>query len=159
VLVCRCTTNGYLYKHERFRNFVLVHESLFERPPGLAPGDDLSINGNSGYFVYLEPPHQIWPKCLEVQGLYQEVGDIFGLPGLTHGNDAPDLTAREAARRPVGEWNELRITSQAGALTVEQNGLVVNQSTPGDSSEGLIALESEGAEIHWRDLRIQRLPD
>jgi hypothetical protein len=158
VLECKCQPNGYLYKNEIFRNFVLKLGYRFERPPGLAPGADDTFTGNSGYFVYLEPPHQIWPRCLEVQGSHLETGDVFGLPGLTAGNDNPDFAALASARRLVGEWNDLQITSVDGALTVELNGVVVNSSTPTGLSEGLIALESEGAEIHWRDVLIKRLP-
>lgn len=158
VLECQCKPNGYFYKNEVFSNFDLRLEFRFARPPELAPGADSTFFGNSGYFVYLEPPHEIWPRCLEVQGSYPETGDIFGLPGLTPVNDAPDLAGLALAKRPVGEWNELRIESRDGALEIELNANVVNTSTAGALSEGLIAFESEGAEIHWRNVRIKRLP-
>ena len=106
----------------------------------------------------MQPPHQVWPQALEVQGAYGDTGDIFGLPWLTSGNDAPDAAALSAARRPVGDWNDLAITSRDGALEVTLNGHVVNRSSPGALSEGTIALQCEGAEIHWRDVRIKRLP-
>jgi hypothetical protein len=158
VIECACQTNGYLYKEQVYENFELALQFRFERPSDLASGDDASFFGNSGYFVYLSPPHEIWPPCLEVQGSYPETGDIFRLPGLLPGNDAPDLAALAQAKRPVGEWNDLIIVSQDGALDVELNGVQVNHSEPSELREGLIALESEGAEIHWRDIRIKQLP-
>jgi hypothetical protein len=158
VLKCECQSNGYLYKNETYRNFVLKLSFRFERPIDLAPGADPSFTGNSGYFVYLAPPHGVWPRCLEVQGSYQETGDIFALPGLLPGNDSPDLAVMQEVRRTVGEWNDLTVTSVEGGLTIELNGRVVNTSTAGELSEGLIALESEGAEIHWRDVVVKRLP-
>lgn len=157
VLKCKCQPNGYFYKNESYRNFVLALSFRFERPTDLAPGADASFNGNSGTFVYVSPPHQVWPSCLEVQGSYQETGDIFELPGLLPGNDNFDVAALNSVRRPVGDWNDLQITSNEGALEIELNGARVNQSTPGDLSEGIIALESEGAEVHWRDVRVKRL--
>ncbi len=157
-LRCTCQPNGYFYRNETFKNFVLKLEFRFERPPSLAPGMDDTFQGNSGYFVYLTPPHGIWPTCLEVQGSYPETGDIFSLPDLGPGNDAPDLGELALARRPVGDWNQLTIHSAEGALSVELNGHVVNSSTPGPLTEGLIAFESEGAEIHWRNVLVQRLP-
>lgn len=158
VLKCKCQPNGYMYKNESFRNFVMKLEFRFERPAGLAPGADSTFTGNSGYFVYLTPPHEIWPRCLEVQGSYQESGDIFGLPGLLPGADDPDMAKIAAQRRPVGEWNTLSISSQEGALEIDLNGVVVNTSAAGELVEGLIALESEGAEIHWRNVMIQKKP-
>ena len=157
VLKCKCQPNGYFYKNETYRNFVLALSFRFERPADLAPGTDASFNGNSGTFVYLSPPHQVWPSCLEVQGSYQETGDIFRLPGLLPGNDNFDVAALSSVRRAVGDWNDLQITSSQGALEIELNGMRVNQSSPGDLSEGIIALESEGAEVHWRDVRVKRL--
>jgi hypothetical protein len=157
-LHCNCLPNGYFYKNEVYRNFVMELEFRFERPVDLAPGDDATFVGNSGVFVYLAPPHEVWPVCLEVQGSYQETGDIFRLPGLLPGNDNLDLAALATARRPVGEWNQMSIRSDEGALEVELNGMLVNQSTPGELSEGIVALESEGAETHWRNVRIQRWP-
>jgi hypothetical protein len=157
-LECDGQPNGYIYRSEVYRNFVLKLEFRFERPPELLPGQDATFFGNSGYFVYVQAPHQVWPEALEVQGAYQDTGDIFGLPWLSSGNDAPDTAALAAARRPVGEWNELRITSQEGALEVVLNGHVVNRSTPGNLREGAIALQSEGSEIHWRNVMIKRLP-
>ena len=156
-LKCSCVPNGYLYRNETFRNFILRVSFRFERPAGLASGADDTFTGNSGYFVYLTPPHEVWPRCLEVQGSYLETGDIFGLPGLLEANDAPDFASIVAARRPVGEWNDLVVTSEEGALTVELNGVPVNTSPAGELREGLIALESEGAEVHWRDVMIKRL--
>jgi hypothetical protein len=158
IIKCDGQPNGYIYRDEVYRNFVLKLQFRFARPPTLPAGQDDQFWGNSGYFVYVQEPHQVWPEALEVQGAYRDTGDIFGLPWLTSGNDAPDATALSAARRAVGEWNELRITSQDGALEVNLNGHVVNRSTPGSLSEGAIALQSEGAEIHWRDVAVRRLP-
>lgn len=157
-LRCNCLPNGYFYKNETYRNFVFALEFRYERPANLAPGDDATFTGNSGVFVYLAPPHGIWPTCLEVQGSYQETGDIFRLPGLLPGNDGFDAALLASARRPVGEWNALSVSSNEGALEVELNGVLVNQSTPGDLREGILALESEGAETHWRNVRVKRLP-
>src|SRR5262245_62139468 len=74
VLKCSCQPAGYLVKNVTYENFVFALEFRFERPATLAPGDDASFVGNSGYFVYLTPPHGIWPSCLEVQGSYPETG-------------------------------------------------------------------------------------
>lgn len=158
VLECACQTNGYLYKNVTYENFVLALQFRFERPADLAPGADQSFLGNSGYFVYLTPPHEVWPSCLEVQGSYPETGDVFRLPGLLPGNDNPDLNALAQAKRPVGEWNDLTIVSKDGALDVELNGIAVNHSEPSELRQGVIALESEGAAIHWRDVRIKQMP-
>ncbi|HMJ10971.1 MAG TPA: DUF1080 domain-containing protein, partial [Polyangiaceae bacterium] len=110
-LKCDGQPNGYIYGSGVYRNFVFKLQFRFERPPTLPPGQDDTFTGNSGYFVHVQPPHRVWPEAIEIQGSYRDTGDIFGLPLLSPGNDSPDTAALNAARKPVGEWNDLRITS------------------------------------------------
>jgi beta-1,2-mannobiose phosphorylase / 1,2-beta-oligomannan phosphorylase len=60
--------------------------------------------------------------------------------------------------RPLGEWNQVRLTCEGGDLTCMLNGIVVNEGTAGSLSSGKIMIQSEGAEIFLRNVRALPLP-
>ncbi|MEZ6047476.1 MAG: DUF1080 domain-containing protein [Planctomycetaceae bacterium] len=64
---------------------------------------------------------------------------------------------REAARKPVGEWNSLEVESRAGVLTAKLNGELICQNKPGEVNSGRIGFQSEGFEVHFRNIRIKEL--
>ena len=161
VLECSGLPFGYWYAPGTYRNFILRLEYRFERPLDLADGADDTYPGNSGYFVYLTPPHRAppegWPLALEVQGSHDGFGGVYTLPEFVAVSPV-DMAALQAAKRPVGAWNEVEIRSDEGEVGVTLNGYVLTTSTPTALREGLIGFESEGAEVHWRNLRVKRLP-
>jgi hypothetical protein len=57
--------------------------------------------------------------------------------------------------RPINCWNECRIISRGGKLTVEINGTSAGETTGITPSSGRIALQSEGSEVHFRRIRIR----
>lgn len=62
------------------------------------------------------------------------------------------------AERPVGEWNEYEITVDHGTIALRVNGEVLNEATDVLETPGKIGLQSEGAEIHFRNIRLAPLP-
>jgi hypothetical protein len=64
-----------------------------------------------------------------------------------------DARQREAG----GEWNLYRITVDHGAVTLEVNGEVLNQASEVLEVPGRIALQSEGAPIQFRNIRLTPL--
>jgi hypothetical protein len=58
------------------------------------------------------------------------------------------------AEKPTGEWNEATIIVKDGNITHLLNGEVVNTARLGNTKEGNIVLQSEGAEIYYRNVRI-----
>ena len=58
------------------------------------------------------------------------------------------------AERPIGEWNEYEIIVDHGMVTLKVNGEVLNEATEVAQLPGKIALQSEGAEIHFRNIRL-----
>ena len=85
-------------------------------------------------------------------------------PGQTSKLSSPAIKAtdypeaRKQALKPVGEWNSIEIISRAGAVTALLNGAKVGECEPGQLKEGPIGFQSEGAEIHFRNLWIRDLP-
>lgn len=158
VLVCTGQPSGYFYAPGIYSNFSWRVDFRFVRPSDLLPQDDATWGGNSGYFVYIQPPHQVWPRALEVQGQNSNLGDVFSLPDLAPLADDLDQAAALSARWPVGEWNTIEVLSVDGALTVWLNSVKINYSPPTELREGQLALESEGVEVHFRNIEVKRLP-
>jgi hypothetical protein len=160
VIICTGKPNGYFYTDKSFKNYVLRYDWRYQRPSGLT--DDSAFRGNSGLLVHIQLPHQIWPKSVEVQGQNATHGRTFAI-GSKKGDPAPstftgkfDPTVQKGAVRPVGEWNTTEVVCQDGAITCKINGKQVDAGK-GNLTEGPIGLQSEGSEIHFRNIRIKEL--
>jgi hypothetical protein len=153
-LVCTGHPNGYFYTDKSYKNYVLVYDWRYKRPSGLT--DDLKFGGNSGCLVHIQPPHKVWPKCVEVQGMNRDHGMLLFL-GCKKLEAKYDRAARNKATKPVGEWNTTEITCGAdGSISCKINGTEVS-SGRGNLTEGVIGFQSEGAEIHFRNIKIKEM--
>jgi hypothetical protein len=151
-ILCRGLPKGYLYSREPYKNFTLRCEFRYVPEEG---AEELE-KSNTGFMVHIQEPHRVWPYSLEVQGRWDELCSIKangGAPELTI-HDKPEV--REQVRRPVEEWNSVEILSKDGALTAWLNGELVCESEPGELTGGLLGLQSEGYEVHFRNLRVRR---
>ena len=59
---------------------------------------------------------------------------------------------------PVGEWNHYYIRAINGEVRLWVNGEEVSGGTDCQPATGYLCLESEGAPIEFRNLRIRELP-
>lgn len=153
VIICSGDPKGYLHSRERFGDFTFRGSYRFE--PEADADDERLAASNTGFMIHINEPHTIWPRSLEVQGKWSEMCSIKsngGVPDLTIEDDA---VARESARKPVGEWNEIEIVSRAGTLESFLNGTLICRSEAGELTEGFIGLQSELFEVHFRNLRIR----
>ena len=57
-----------------------------------------------------------------------------------------------------GEWNTYDVVCVDGVVKLSVNGKFVNGISKATQKKGYICLESEGAEIHFRNIRIIELP-
>jgi hypothetical protein len=144
-IVCTGKPNGYFYTEKSYKNYILRAEFKY---PDKA--------GNSGYLIHIQGEHKVWPKCIEVQGQYSGVCSIFPISGLK-GPKADNAEARKKAAKPHTEWNTVEIVSKDGTLTSSLNGTKIAEAGPYDAVEGPIGFQSEGAEIHFRNIRIKEL--
>jgi hypothetical protein len=150
-IVCTGKPNGYLRTAKSYKDFVLKYDWMYKRPANLK--DEKSFAGNSGCLVHIQMPDKVWPKCVEVQGENRTHAKIFAIFGAK-GKFSDDNEARWKALRPVGEWNTTEIISKDGSLTSKINGVQI-ATGKGDLTEGPIGFQSEGAEIHFRNLLIR----
>lgn len=152
-IVCFGKPKGYLYSKEKFTDFTLRLELRFAPPADESAAE--KFNPNTGVMLHITEPHKQWPKSLEVQGRFADLATIKENGGAAKVEIVDDPAARESARKPVGEWNALEIVSKAGAITAFLNGTKICESQPSDVTSGMIGLQSEDFEVHFRRLRIR----
>ena len=146
VIKCTGKPNGYFATRKPYGDCILRLDFKY---PDKA--------GNSGYLMNITGKHKVFPKCVEVQGLYASVCAIFPLGGAKGPRPKVDSAARKRALKPHDEWNSIEIISRGGALTAILNGVKVCESEPYGLKKGPIGFQSEGAEIHFRNIRIKEL--
>lgn len=152
VLVCKGKPAGYICTQADYTNYVL---ELDWRWPGAA--------GNSGVLLRKIGDDKIWPKSLEAQLQSENAGDFWKIEEFPSTTDASRTNGRNCKKthgneKPLGEWNHYKISVDHGTVTLEVNGQVLNQATDVLETAGKICLQSEGAEIHFRDIRITPVP-
>lgn len=158
VLCCKGQPVGYLRTEKKYTNFTLKLQ--WRWPTGSKPGNNgvlLRIQDGEHYFG------NTWPKSIEAQLMNQSAGDIFTIgefplkTGRNKGRYTPKL--HPSNEKPQGEWNEYEITMQGGQLKIVVNGVLQNEGTDAAVVPGYIGLQSEGAPIEFRNIRIVPLSD
>ncbi|MFV0446816.1 MAG: DUF1080 domain-containing protein, partial [Planctomycetaceae bacterium] len=143
VLVCRGEPHGYLRTTTMYQDFELGLEWRF-------PKDE---HGNSGVLMFTSGEDRIWPTAVQVQLHKPKTGSIFGSGGA---QVVPEVESRELMR-PVDQWNKMQILCRQGEVQVSINGKSVGQAQVVSPQAGAIGLQSEGSEVHFRNLWIRDL--
>jgi hypothetical protein len=153
IVICTGKPNGYFYTDKSYKNYVMVYDWRYKRPENLK--DDKDFGGNSGALMHIQTPHAVWPKCVEVQGENRTHGSYIFIKGK--GTSKYDRAAKDKAVKPVGEWNTTEITLLPdGTITTKINGTDVN-SGKSELTEGPFGFQSEGAEIHFKNIKVKQL--
>lgn len=171
LLVCTGQPIGVMRSEKQYENFIL-HIEWRHMQPG----------GNSGMFAWSEgtvPEGHRLPKGMEIQMLELDWvnlhklkdgslppiayvhGELFGANGLTTTPDNPRGNRSKSFEnrcKGKGEWNEYDVVCVDGVVKLSVNGKFVNGVSQASVRKGYLCLESEGAEIHFRNIRIMELP-
>lgn len=150
---------GFIRTDKKYSNFRLHVEWKYPRE---------SIN--SGIFLFVQDDMKLWPNAVECQLMKGKVGDFVLLGGsnvvefkLPAGTERPKFPVvkrfGESNENPAGEWNNADIICKDGSITVFINGTLQNKATGSLNKSGYIALQSEGGEIHFRNVRLTPLED
>ena len=161
LLICRGEPLGYLATKRKFKDFRLIAE--WRWAPGKEPG-------NSGVLLRITGrPVSFLPRCLEAQLKSGSAGDLWAFHGFkckgakdrfksVKGHeqlgDFLGIGKIKANENPPGQWNNYEITLRGGNLTLAVNGKKTNEATGCDQVAGPIGLQSEGAEIHFRTVKL-----
>jgi hypothetical protein len=163
---------GFLRTDRQYENFV-------------AEFDWMHVNtkevGNSGFFVWGDPlpaVGTVYTRGIEVQVLVNltytdkktgavtatSQGDLFSIWGASCKPDRPHplgwerCLPSENRAKGGGEWNHYRVEANNGRITLAVNGKEVSGVSKCRPRKGYLALESEGAECHFRNLTTKELP-
>src|SRR5581483_7291919 len=75
-----------------------------------------------------------------------------------HPNGWARCLPSERRAKGGGEWNHYRIEANNGSIKLAVNGKVVSGVSECNPRKGYLALESEGAECHFKNIKIKELP-
>jgi len=157
ILICKGQPAGYIRTQQAYGDYELT--VVYRWAPG-------TRGGNSGVLLHASTPHElgIWPKCLESQLETGNAGDFWQLGELI---TVPDAASRTKGRRivrhandvenPLGEWNTKVIRCEGASVSVAVNGTPTNSGTACTALSGTICFQSEGAEIHFKQISLKPL--
>jgi hypothetical protein len=165
---------GYLRTDRHYENFILEFEWFH------APSPKGSV-GNSGMFVWGDPLPAVgtgYTRSIEVQVLVNlewtdkksgkstatSQGDLFSIWGAKCKPDRPHPLGWERCIPSENhckgefEWNHYKVVANNGVLKLTVNGKEVSGVYECNPRKGYLALESEGSECRFKNLKIKELP-
>jgi hypothetical protein len=171
ILICKGQPIGVMRSDRQYENFIL-HIEWQHKEPG----------GNSGVFVWsnaVPGEKNRLPNGVEVQMLELDWvnlhkrpdgelppvayvhGELFGVGGVETTPDNPrGPRSKSIENRALGRgnWNTYDVVAVDGVIKLAVNGKFVNGIAKSTQKKGYLCLESEGAEIHFRNIKILELP-
>jgi hypothetical protein len=161
VIHCEGSVNGYLITEKEYDNYVLRVEWRW--------GEKVHTKNkvrNSGVFVHVVGEDKIWPKAIEAQLMADHAGDFWLVDNFKLDVDPkrqdPKVNRhyfrmKDGVEKKLGEWNQYEITCKGDTIKLVINGHLVNEGKNAELSRGKILLQSEGAEIHFRNVELKPL--
>lgn len=169
-LICFGHPIGVIRSEKKYENFILHIE-----------WKHMEAGGNSGTFVWSEAnadetnrlPNGVEVQMLELDWVNLNKrngetppiayvhGELFGVGGVETIPDNPRGTRSKSIENRClgkGQWNVYEVVCVDGTIKLSVNGKFVNGISKSSQKNGYICLESEGAEIHFRNIRIIELP-
>lgn len=169
MLVCTGQPIGVMRSEKQYENFILHIEWMHTE-----------AGGNSGVFVWSNAnpaeasrlPDGVEVQMLELEwvnlnkrdGVTPPVayvhGELFGVGGVSTVPDNPRGTRSKSLEnlcKGRGEWNSYDVVCIDGVIKLSVNGKFVNGISEASQKKGYLCLESEGARILFRNIRIIEL--
>ncbi|MBA4140656.1 MAG: DUF1080 domain-containing protein [Segetibacter sp.] len=170
LLICAGQPIGVMRSEKEYENFILQIEWMH-----------LEAGGNSGVFVWSDAkpneksrlPGGVEVQMLELDWVNQNIrdgvkppiayvhGELFGVGGVETVPDNPRGTrSKSIENRCKGkdEWNSYTVVCVDGVIKLSVNGKFVNGISKSTVRKGYLCLESEGAKIQFRNLKVIELP-
>lgn len=162
---------GVIRTEKQYENFIL-HVEWMHIDPG----------GNSGVFVWSNGatvkqdnpyPNGVEVQILDPAWIYLNSkdgqpqtkayisGEMWGVNGVVTVPDNPRGIRSKGLEYRVkdhGQWNTYDVVCIDGIIKLAVNGKFVNGISKSTQKKGYLCLESEGGEIHFRNLKVIELP-
>lgn len=163
---------GYICTNKTYKNFILKVEFKWGEkkwPPRNA--DTTKRDNGILFFVPENGKDTVWPRSIECQIQEGDVGDFWMVDSTTIIVDGVRTIPRDFARSkkktdnelPRGQWNTIIVKCVNGNISYLVNGVMVNQATMPATVDGKplttgkIIIQSEGAEIFYRNIAITEI--
>ena len=167
ILVTRGEPRGHLISEQSYNNYQLKVSYRFPAKPG-----------NCGVLVHASTPralYSMFPKSIEVQMMHENAGDFWC---IVEDIEVPDMEARrgpreewgivegkkrrienliDGAENELGQWNDMLIECREDTIKVWVNDQLINVGYNSTASKGKIAIQSEGAQVEFREITIKSL--
>ena len=155
---------GYIITDKSYDNFHFKLEFKWGEkkwPPRLQNKRDSGIC----YHISDEDENRVWPNSVECQIQEGDVGDFwllgFNTIEVNGKQNAPNqyssIVKSKDNEKPNGEWNTVEVISFNGTCVHIVNGMVVNFGVNSSLKKGRILLQSEWAELYYRNVAIREL--
>jgi hypothetical protein len=174
------TEFGYLITRQEYADYYLRAEFKWGEATH-APREGQARD--SGVLYHIQGEQKVWPTSIEYQICEGQTGDFYMTDGAaltaTDGKreTGPPGSAARIKRigegpwqnvtgyrdpngeieKPHGEWNVVEIVVLGANAKHYLNGKLVNEGTRAYPSSGKILIQSEGAEIYFRDIKLYPL--
>ncbi|MGO8791878.1 MAG: DUF1080 domain-containing protein [Terriglobia bacterium] len=168
---------GYLITKREYANYYLRAEFKWGEATH-APREGKARD--SGILFHIQGPQKVWPTSIEFQICEGETGYFYMTDGAAlTGRDGKRVTGPPGSaasiprfgagplqditgyrdptgevERPHGEWNLVELVAQGDHVKQYVNGKLVNEGSGAYPASGKILIQSEGAEIYFRDIRL-----
>lgn len=155
---------GYLITERSFINYHFKLEFKWGEKKW-PPRDTLKRDSGICYHIPENEPDQVWPQSIECQIQEGDVGDFWLLGYSTIVVDGKQnepmrhsrMVKKTDAEKTNGEWNTVEVLSFGGKCVHIVNDVVVNRGENANLRKGRILLQSEYAEIFYRNIQIREL--
>jgi hypothetical protein len=155
---------GYISTKKKYADFHLVFEFKWGEKK-YPPRENAKRDAGVLYHTNIYNGDKIWPRSLEFQVQEGDCGDFWmtdstiiihnGKPTKA-GNNVQVVKSKDA-EKPTGEWNKAEVIVKDGEITHLLNGETVNTGRLANTKEGTIVLQSEGAELYYRNVYVEEL--
>jgi hypothetical protein len=156
IIICKGKPNGYIITEKEYGDYVLTLEWRWAKG---------SKGGNSGVLCHVSGADKVWPKSWEAQLMAGKAGEIWLVDGFKLDVDKERQNPKQArnfyritkdkkVEKDIGEWNTYKITCKGDTVKLEVNGELVNEGKAAEATKGKILLQSEGAEVHFRNISL-----
>jgi hypothetical protein len=150
-----CLTTNEVFSNYRLRLEVKWGEKKWP------PRDQPNTPRDSGILLHCVGPDKVWTKSIECQIQEHDFGDFWMVDGTSLEVRGKVETRRAVktkdAEKSFGEWNVVEVICDGDRITNIVNGVVVNDGTKASETKGRILLQSEGAEVFYRNITLTPL--
>lgn len=155
---------GYIITTKKYEDFHLTLEFKWGEKK-YPPRENQKRDAGVLYLIDLYSGDKIWPRSIEFQIQEGDCGDFWMTDSTTINfqgkKTMPERWHRELkfsdAEKPHGEWNLVEVIVRDGKIIHKLNGKIVNEGSEPSVKRGNILLQSEGAEIFYRNVTVGEL--